>query len=163
MTRSSTPKVRGRFRTSTDWSDLSWPASSERQISSFSPPVPSHTRLESKGATMMAAPIVPLTAGFVDSPVGVTFCQVPAAGRALQVPTGGSTTEPSAPPAPPAPPPAPPPFAPEGAPPEQPPSRAPKPRRSDGRECRMIGKVLPPHCKPGQGRGGAFEPPREHG
>jgi hypothetical protein len=41
------------------------PQSSERQISSFSPPVPSHSVRESNGSTMMAAPTVPLTAAFI--------------------------------------------------------------------------------------------------
>src|SRR6478609_7107846 len=61
--------------------------SSERQISSFSPPVPSHTVRASNGSTMTAAPTVPFTAGFDDVPGGVTFSHVPGAGRLSQVPT----------------------------------------------------------------------------
>src|SRR6187399_1238434 len=62
--------------------------SSERQISSFSPPVPSHTVRGSNGSTMIAAPTVPFTAGFVDVPGGVTSSHVPAAGRLSHVPFG---------------------------------------------------------------------------
>src|SRR3954468_20995259 len=65
------------------------PQSSERQISSFSPPVPSHTVLGSNGSTITAAPTVPFTAGFDDCPGGVTFCQIPGTGRSSHVPTGG--------------------------------------------------------------------------
>src|SRR6185369_9214743 len=63
------------------------PQSSERQISSFSPPVPSHTFRASNGSTMMAAPTVPFTAGFVECPGGVTSCHIPAAGRLSHAPT----------------------------------------------------------------------------
>src|ERR1700759_2499936 len=57
------------------------PQSSERQISRFSLPVPSHNLRESKGSMIIAAATVPLTAGLDALPGGVTFCQVPAAGR----------------------------------------------------------------------------------
>src|SRR5262245_47861369 len=63
------------------------PQSSERQISSFSPPVPSHTFLASNGSTMIAAPTVPFTAAFVEWPGGVTSSHVPAAGSLSHVPT----------------------------------------------------------------------------
>src|SRR5262245_59677189 len=63
------------------------PQSSERQISSFSPPVPSHTVRESNGSTMMAAPTVPFTAGFVEVPGGVTSSHIPGAGRSSHFPT----------------------------------------------------------------------------
>ena len=59
------------------------PQSSERQISSFSPPVPSHTLRGSNGSTMMAAPTVPFTAGFAEVPGGVTSSHVPGAGQAV--------------------------------------------------------------------------------
>src|SRR5271163_4826974 len=70
------------------------PQLSERQISSFCEPVPSHTLRESKGSTMIAAPTVPFTATvpLVDFPTGVIFSHTPAAGRLSQVPTGGGAT-----------------------------------------------------------------------
>src|SRR6187551_2600351 len=76
------------------------PQSSERQISSFSPPVPSQTVLGSNGSTITAAPTVPFTAGFDDCPGGVTFCQIPAAGKSSQLPTGRGICMPPVPPVP---------------------------------------------------------------
>src|SRR3954468_6173187 len=68
--------------------------SSERQISSFSPPVPSHTVRGSNGSTTMPAATVPLTAAFaVECPGGVMFSHTPAAGSLSQVPTGGCGVE----------------------------------------------------------------------
>src|SRR3954471_7859114 len=64
------------------------PQSSERQISSFSPPVPSHTFRGSNGSTMMAAPTVPFTAVLEECPGGVTSSHVPGAGRWSHAPTG---------------------------------------------------------------------------
>src|SRR6266540_4679152 len=64
------------------------PQSSDRQISSFSPPVPSHTRRVSNGSTMMAAATVPLMAGVADVPIGVTSSHFPASGKASHFPTG---------------------------------------------------------------------------
>src|SRR5678815_53990 len=64
------------------------PQSLERQISSFSPPVPSHTVRGSIGSTMMAAPTVPFTAGFDDVPCGVMSSHIPAAGSLSQGSTG---------------------------------------------------------------------------
>src|SRR6187399_877240 len=73
------------------------PQSSERQISSFSPPVPSHTVRGSNGSTTTPAATVPFTAGFDDIPGGVTFSHMPGAGRLSHAPTGGSTFMPPAP------------------------------------------------------------------
>src|ERR1041384_4680561 len=63
------------------------PQSLERQISSFSPPVPSHTVRGSNGSTMIAAPTVPFTAGFDDVPCGGPVSHVPGAGRLSHAPT----------------------------------------------------------------------------
>src|SRR5271163_2108896 len=65
------------------------PQLSERQISSFCEPVPSHTVRGSKGSTMIAAPTVPFTATvpLIGFPTGVMFCQTPAAGKLSQSPT----------------------------------------------------------------------------
>src|SRR6478735_6764752 len=73
------------------------PQSSDLQISSFSPPVPSHTVRGSNGSTMMAAPTVPFTAGFDDVPGGVPFSHAPGAGRLSHVPTGWDDLPPEQP------------------------------------------------------------------
>src|SRR3954469_25489631 len=73
------------------------PQSSERQISSFSPPVPSHTVRGSNGSTMTAAPTVPFTAGLDEVPGGVTSSHIPAAGSLSHLPTGNVGLEPPAP------------------------------------------------------------------
>src|SRR6187549_3594601 len=73
------------------------PQSSERQISSFSPPVPSHTVRGSNGSTRIAAATVPFTAGLVDVPCGVTFSQLPASGKLSHFPTGGCPAVPALP------------------------------------------------------------------
>lgn len=60
------------------------PQSSERQM--LVPP-PSQTRFELNGSTMMAVPIVPLTAlRSVKGPGGVMFSHTPTAGRFEQSP-----------------------------------------------------------------------------
>ena len=63
------------------------PQSSERQISSFSPPVPSHTLRASNGSTMIAAPTVPFTAS-AKSEGGVMFSHMPGSGSASHGSTG---------------------------------------------------------------------------
>src|SRR4051812_20750841 len=73
------------------------PQSSDRQISSFSPPVPSQTVRGSNGSTMIPAPTVPFTAGFEDLPGGVTSCQTPGAGKSSHLPTGGCVVAPLVP------------------------------------------------------------------